>query len=813
MVGTAAFAVTAAVVLFQQKRIIDEQNQRVQADNRVLAAQRSKAQELARIQRIERHAARADALATTAGRERDALTEALGAFDYAGTATLGASLGAALRRATMAASRSRIVATERRSMTAVAFTADGRYLLAGGEGGRLTLFPVQTSTEAIVMRGPGQPIARLVAASDRAVVLVGPDDPDAETTAYTLELYALDRKSRIAIQEDLGRLTGASMSPSGLFVAGWSDRTMALWRTRDGRLIWRRSFGSRIEDVAFRTDREMVVGTQAGLHRLKGSRLVWSRTAAVAPRSVYVARDGRLVGALATPAYEGPQLHVWTEGGRYLGCWEVASLPNEAAVVSERVDELSALLKDPEVAQWLRKPRCRAPASFHAPEYAGIMITPADDGITAWAWFGDQLVTGYANGSARHWTFRATAHRELVRHGDAPIARVSFSPDGDYFATASADHTAVVWDRRRSVSVAHLIGHSGPVVDVAIHPTNDLAATASADGTVRLWAIDTGADFEVSRFDELDHVSITANGWAGAKGRVVYLSGTTTATVEVVDDVDRIAVSPSGHTVAVATGSGTYVVRAGESARRIGAAEYRRVEFATEHALVAQSRSGTTAIFDLRALESARTLSTVASDDVVVASSRWILTLGSARSPRLVPFDGPMSASIDLESPGSEPSLAGVVVDSLASAFLGRVFRGRARFSEDGRRLVVAQAEEGVRVWDVTGAEPTQVRRFGDFEGYDRIAISADYRFVAAAAARVGVHIWRVADGERVAFFPAGASPVLDIRFSSDGEHLMAATAFGVRRYPVGIAAWVRRACGLVGSRRRSELEVCGVGR
>ena len=179
---------------------------------------------------------------------------------------------------------------------------------------------------------------------------------------------------------------------------------------------------------------------------------------------------------------------------------------------------------------------------------------------------GQTLATAGDDGLARVWTITGSKLGELKHPQIKKMLGVSLSPDGKFVATASDDNRARIWTLTGQ-EVRRLEGHLGWVTVVNFSPDGQSVATGSDDGSVKLWNAKTGdklQDFRghrgaiLSASFSLDGKRLVSTGKDGFV-RLWNLVDRPSQQLELTgfkDDVNAIAFSPDGKTIAGAGNEG-----------------------------------------------------------------------------------------------------------------------------------------------------------------------------------------------------------------------------------------------------------------
>lgn len=105
---------------------------------------------------------------------------------------------------------------------------------------------------------------------------------------------------------------------------------------------------------------------------------------------------------------------------------------------------------------------------------------------------GNILLAGDYDHFIRLWNLETDA---LIQEIEVPywIHTVAFSPDGTKFATSGSNQNITIWDTETFEVIRHLTdGHSDEITQVIFHPDGLRLASASRDTTVTIWDINNG---------------------------------------------------------------------------------------------------------------------------------------------------------------------------------------------------------------------------------------------------------------------------------------------------------------------------------
>jgi WD40 repeat protein len=106
---------------------------------------------------------------------------------------------------------------------------------------------------------------------------------------------------------------------------------------------------------------------------------------------------------------------------------------------------------------------------------------------------GKILASASTNNDLQFWDVetKKTLGEPLIGHKDF-ITTMAFSPDGTLFASGSRDRTIILWDVKTRQPIAQSLSeHTGFINSLAFSPEGKMLASASVDETIILWDVNT----------------------------------------------------------------------------------------------------------------------------------------------------------------------------------------------------------------------------------------------------------------------------------------------------------------------------------
>lgn len=595
------------------------------------------------------------------------------------------------------------------SVTAVAYSADGKLILTGSWDATAALWDVASGEELRRLVGHSTKISSVAFSPDGTRVLTGSWDCTARLwdTASGKELRRFEGPSR--------EVNAVAFSPDGKRVlTGSSDGLAYLWEIESGQEVLRFvGHAGAIKSVAFSADgRQVLTGSDDQTARLWDAatgKIIRGFTGnsgainavAFAPRQKWLlagAADGTL---RLWDAASGREIRRFE--GHKDGVLSVAFSPDGQQILSGGFDK-TARLWEVAAGKEIRH------FEGHADAVASVAFSPD----------GSKIVTGSFDKTARLWN--TSSGRPIFRlAGQAePVWSVAFAPDGKQILTAGNDaladnkSAARLWDFVAGKEMYRFGQRSNRVTSAALSPSGKQVLSGSFDHIASLWDAATGK--EVRRFaghsDRVNSVAFSPDGkqiltgsadntarlWEAASGKEIHrLVGHTQA-------VFSVAVSPDGKQLL--TGSWDGSARIWDAA---GGKEIRRFHQGADHITsVAFSPDGKQ-ILTGSAYNMARLWNVASGKEIRRFDHRHV---NSVRSVAFSP-DGKQALTGSLDGTAR--------LWDTATGMEIRSFEGHSAevtsvaFSPDGRKVLTGSLDCTSRLWDAaTGKELCVLVSFAD---------------------------------------------------------------------------------------------------
>jgi WD40 repeat protein len=362
------------------------------------------------------------------------------------------------------------------SVSAVAFSPDGKTVLSGSYDNTLKLWDTTSGKLLNTLRGHQDSVSAVAFSPDGKTVLSGSWDK-------TLKLWDTNSGKLLhTLSGHQGYVSAVAFSPDGKTVlSGSGDKMLKLWDTTSGKLLHTLSeHQGYVLAVAFSPDGKTVLSgsddktlklwdTTSGklLHTLSEHQ-GYVRAVAFSPDGKTVLSGSGDKTLKLWDTTSGKLLH--TLSGHQYSVRAVAFSPDGKTVLSGS-DDKTLKLWDTTSGKLLHT------LSEHQGSVRAVAFSP--DGKT--------VLSGSDDNTLKLWDTTSGKLLHTLSGYQGSVSAVAFSPDGKTVLSGSEDNTLKLWDTTSGKLLHTLSGHQSFVRAVAFSPDGKTVLSGSDDNTLKLW--------------------------------------------------------------------------------------------------------------------------------------------------------------------------------------------------------------------------------------------------------------------------------------------------------------------------------------
>ncbi|MFZ6029765.1 MAG: CHAT domain-containing protein [Chloroflexota bacterium] len=434
------------------------------------------------------------------------------------------------------------------SVSSVAFSPDGKWLISGSSDGSARVWDT----------GTWQEISRVTHEDAVNIVIFHPNGKWVASGSddSTIEIWEAETGHEVAHMSHGNSVKVAAFSPDGKWlISGSSDGTARVWDVVTGKELSRMVHNDGVTSVAFSPDGKWVASggcdeLDPGLLCMRGTARVWEATtgqeiARVDHGDNYVSAiafspDGKWVASGGSPWDSKVQV------------WEASTGQVVSRMNTSHANGIWAIAFSPD-GKWVVSGGCDERSGFRNPCFSG---------------------------SARVWDVITGEEVSRMPH-TGEVRSVAFDPDGKLVMSGGDDGIVRVWAADTGREVAQ-IPHEDIVLSAIFSPDGKLVASAGADAAIRVWNIANDNDvvrvtrdagFRSPVFFSSNSKWVISDGCAQRNtghmlpiciSNSIYIwdaaTGQEISRTSYDDEVNAIAVSPDGEQVVFGSLQGAVVV-------------------------------------------------------------------------------------------------------------------------------------------------------------------------------------------------------------------------------------------------------------
>jgi WD40 repeat protein len=610
------------------------------------------------------------------------------------------------------------------AITAIAYTSDGRYALAGLADNTLVMWDLSTVQQIRRLEGHSASVTSVAVSPDGRTVVSG--SQDATLIMWDVSAGAIIRRMSVDGNGHTGHILAVAFSPDGSkILSGSLDMTAIVWDAATGAQI--RQFPGHTEPVTavgFSPD-----STRALTGTRTGNLILWDAQSGSIIRTFIGEEKATPSGIIAVGFNTAGDQVLSASSDAEVVTWNVATGQPEATFTAT-FGEVSLTSSSFTAADEGEQTVSDLSAAVFSDDGAFILTGTPDSRIDVWNVETEELVLAFRAGSG------VVSGTHTGR-----ITALDFSPDGRNVLSGSDDKVAIVWDTQRAEQIRTFPLEGNRVNAVAFSPdgrtiisgSTSTATSASPlpiniTGEMRSWDVETGRTIQEFRGHE--------------------------------QQVFSIAYSPDGSKILSGDGGGSIILWDANRGTQILTFEGGHTR--TVYAL-AFTPDGS------RALSASR-------DETLIL---WDVTLGQPIGQPFTGHDGPVFTLA--MSPDGRTALSGgadnvIILWDLETGQEIQRYQKHEKdvrsvaFSPDGKSAVSGASDGSLILWDVeSGADI--IAFSGHRSSVNSTAFSPDGRSILSGSLDGTISLWDIASGFEIRRYPvSGGNGVLSLAFSPDGH-------------------------------------------